>query len=175
MMEQSLHIFEKFLDDTLYNECYEYSTNIFESPEMSLRTNCHWEQCIRKDSNLVLTHILSTDNDLYTKITDIIKSKCQIDTINHIMFYYWTQGSHIPWHNDRGRGSGGHKGGITIYLNKLWDEDWGGIFLFKDGKNINGLYPKQNRSIMQVGGVEHSVAPTTKNSDVRFTIQIFFN
>ena len=168
-MEQTLRIFDNFLDDALYNECYEYSTSRFESPEMSLRTNLSWDQNIRKDSNLVLTHILSTDNDLYKKINDIVKTKCQVNSIKNIMFYYWTQGSHIPWHND-----GCHNGGITIYLNKVWDEDWGGIFLFKDDETINGFYPKQNRSIMQVGGIEHSVAPTTKNSDIRFTIQIFF-
>jgi GR25 family glycosyltransferase involved in LPS biosynthesis len=168
-MEQTLRIFDNFLDDALYNECYEYSTSRFESPEMSLRTNLSWNQNIRKDSNLVLTHILSTDNDLYKKINDIIKTKCQVDSIKNIMFYYWTQGSHIPWHND-----GCHNGGITIYLNKVWDEDWGGIFLFKDDDTINGFYPKQNRSVMQLGGIPHSVAPTTKNSDIRFTIQIFF-
>ena len=168
-MEQTLRIFDNFLDDALYSECYEYSTSRFESPEMSLRTNLSWDQNIRKDSNLVLTHILSTDNDLYKKINDIVKTKCQVNSIKNIMFYYWTQGSHIPWHND-----GCHNGGITIYLNKVWDEDWGGIFLFKDDETINGFYPKQNRSIMQVGGIEHSVAPTTKNSDIRFTIQIFF-
>ena len=168
-MEQTLRIFDNFLDDALYNECYEYSTSRFESPEMSLRTNLSWNQNIRKDSNLVLTHILSTDNDLYKKINDIIKTKCQVDSIKNILFYYWTQGSHIPWHND-----GCHNGGITIYLNKVWDEDWGGIFLFKDDDTINGFYPKQNRSVMQLGGIQHSVAPTTKNSDIRFTIQIFF-
>lgn len=168
-MEQTLRIFDNFLDNALYNECYEYSTSRFESDEMSLRTNRSWDQNIRKDSNLVLTHILSTDNDLYKKINDIVKTKCQVDSIKNIMFYYWTQGSHIPWHND-----GCHNGGITIYLNKSWDEDWGGIFLFKDDETINGFYPKPNRSIMQVGGIEHSVAPTTKNSDIRFTIQIFF-
>ena len=168
-MEQTLRIFDNFLDDALYSECYEYSTSRFESPEMSLRTNLSWDQNIRKDSNLVLTHSLSTDNDLHKKINDIVKTKCQVDSIKDIMFYYWTQGSHIPWHND-----GCHNGGITIYLNKVWDEDWGGIFLFKDDETINGFYPKQNRSIMQVGGIKHSVAPTTQNSDIRFTIQIFF-
>jgi GR25 family glycosyltransferase involved in LPS biosynthesis len=168
-MEQTLRIFDNFLDDALYSECYEYSTSRFKSPEMSLRTNLSWDQNIRKDSNLVLTHILSTDNDLYKKINDIVKTKCQVNSIKNIMFYYWTQGSHIPWHND-----GCHNGGITIYLNRVWDEDWGGIFLFKDGNMINGFYPKPNRSIIQFGGIEHSVAPTTKNSDIRFTIQIFF-
>ena len=168
-MEKTLRIFDNFLDDALYNECYEYSISKIGSTEMSFRTNHIWKPDIVKDSNLVLIHILSTDNVLYQKISDTIKQKCQLYTIKSIMFYYWTTGSHIPWHND-----GSHNGGITIYLNKSWDEDWGGIFLYKDGDTINGLYPKPNRSIMQCGGIPHSVAPTSKNSDVRLTIQIFF-
>lgn len=168
-MEKTLRIFDKFFDNALYNECYEYSISKIGSPEISFRTNLFWEPGIVKDSNLVLIHVLSHDNHLHTKISDTIKQRCQIDTLKSIMFYYWTQGSHIPWHND-----GKHNGGITIYLNKSWDEDWGGIFLYKDGDSINGLYPKQNRCIMQCGGIPHSVAPTSKNSDVRLTIQIFF-
>jgi hypothetical protein len=168
-MEKTLRIFDKFFDDALYSECYEYSISKVGSPEISFRTNYIWEPGIVKDSNLVLIHDLNTDNVLYKKISDIIKTKCQIDTIKTIMFYYWTPGSHIPWHTD-----GNHNGGITIYLNKSWDEDWGGIFLYKDGDLISGLYPKQNRCVMQHGGIPHSVAPTTKNSDVRLTIQIFF-
>ena len=168
-MEQTLRIFDNFLDDALYKECYEYSTSKLSSPEISFRTNHFWEPRIVKDSNLVLIHDLSPDNDLHQKISDTIKQKCNLDTLKSIMFYYWTQGSHIPWHND-----GIYKGGLTIYLNKSWDEDWGGIFLYKDGNNIGGYYPKPNRSIMQCGGIPHSVAPTSINSDIRLTIQIFF-
>lgn len=168
-MEQKIHIFDNFLDDELYNECYEYSISKLSSDKISFKTNHSWDYRIVKDSNLVLINYLTMDNSLYEKIKNIINKKCLIDKIKNIMFYYWMPGSHIPWHNDSG-----YNGGITIYLNKSWDEDWGGIFLLKDGNMINGIYPKQNRSIIQYGGVPHSVAPTTTNSDVRFTIQIFF-
>lgn len=168
-MEKTLHIFDNFFDNALYNECYEYSISKIGSSENSFYTNHCWPPHLVKDSNLVLIHILSPDSVLHQKISDIIKIKCQIDKFISIQFYYWTPGSHIPWHDDRS-----YNGGITIYLNKSWDEAWGGIFLYKDGDYINGLYPKQNRSIMQCGCIPHSVAPTSKNSDVRRTIQIFF-
>lgn len=168
-MEKTLRIFDNFFDDALYNECYEYSISKIGSTEISFRTNHFWKPNVVKDSNLVLIHVLGPDSDLHQKISDVIKNKCQIDTLKAIQFFYWTPGSHIPWHND-----GIHNGGITIYLNKAWDEDWGGTFLYKDGESINGFYPKPNRSIMQCGGIPHSVVPTSKNSDVRLTIQIFF-
>jgi len=55
-MEKTLRIFDKFFDDALYNECYEYSISKIGSPEMSFRTNHFWEPGIVKDSNLVLIH-----------------------------------------------------------------------------------------------------------------------
>jgi hypothetical protein len=168
-MEQTLRIFDNFLDDALYKECYEYSVSKLSSTELSFRTNRFWEPGIVKDSNLVLIHKLSPDTILHQKISLDVKAKCQIHKMKSIQFYYWTQGSHIPWHSDSN-----HNGGLTIYLNTTWNEDWGGIFLYKHGDSIGGYYPKPNRSIVQCGGIEHSVAPTTKNSDIRLTIQIFF-
>jgi Rps23 Pro-64 3,4-dihydroxylase Tpa1-like proline 4-hydroxylase len=86
-----------------------------------------------------------------------------------MMFYYWTPGSHIPWHNDSI-----YNGGITIHLNENWNPDHGGIFLFEDGNNIRGIYPKINTAVEQFGKVHHCVCPTTTHSDVRRTIQFFF-
>ena len=168
-MEQTLHIFDNFLDDALYKECYEYSISNLSSSEISFHTNHVWPPHIVQDSNLVLIHKLSPDTILHQKISHTVQHKCQIHKMYSIQFYYWTQGSHIPWHNDSG-----YKGGLTIYLNPHWNEDWGGILLYKDGNAIGGYYPKSNRSIMLCGEIPHSVAPTTKNSDIRLTIQIFF-
>ena len=168
-MEKSLSFVDNFFDDALYNECYDYSIEKLTSNEESFNTNRSWPAHLLKDSNLVLIHKLSTDNQLHKRITDTIKSKYQIYNFHDIQFYYWTPGSHIPWHTDID-----YNGGITIYLNKSWDENWGGTFLYKDGKSIKGFYPKPNLSIKQCGGIPHSVIPTTNNSDVRFTIQIFF-
>jgi len=168
-MEKSLSIFDNFFDDALYNECYDYSIRKFTSNEESFKTNRGWPAHLLNDSNLVLIHELSRSNALHKRITDTIKSKYQVYNLNAIQFYYWTQGSHIPWHTDID-----YNGGITIYLNKSWDENWGGIFLYKDGESISGLYPKPNLSIKLCGGIPHSVTPTSKNSDVRFTLQIFF-
>jgi hypothetical protein len=196
-IEYTLRIFDNFFDDALYNECYEYSIRKIGSTEISFRTNHYWEPSTVKDSNLILINDLSPVNKLHQKISDTIKQKCQIDTLKDIQFYYWTPGSHIPWRNVCVEKYGttpdrtyltmldwiqhaqeelmnGYNGCITIYLNKSWNEDWGGTFLYKDGESINGFYPKPNRSIMQCGGIPHSVAPTSKNSDVRLTIQVFF-
>ena len=89
--------------------------------------------------------------------------------IKCIMFYFYHPESHIPWHND-----GNHNGGITIYLNDIWDKNNGGYFLFEHENTIQAIVPKRNMAVEQFGGVEHSVSPTTRLSDIRRTIQIFF-
>lgn len=168
-MKKALILFNNFLDVELYNECYDYSISKLTSSDLSFKTNHHWHRDLIKDSNLVLINVLSNENHLHQKISDTIKQKCKVDTLSLIQFCYWSQGSHIPWHNDAS-----HNGGITIYLNKSWDENWGGIFLFKDSDTITGIYPNPNRCIMQCGGISHTVVPTTNNSEIRLTIQVFF-
>jgi alkyl hydroperoxide reductase subunit AhpF len=50
-------------------------------------------------------------------------------------------------------------------VHKCWSDD---------GKEIHGIYPNKNRAIEQYGQVYHSVCPTSINSDIRRTIQMFF-
>jgi hypothetical protein len=164
----SITVIDNFLPEELYIECNEYSINMFENKSNNIFfTNYTWEERVRRDSAVVLIH--ETNHvELINKIKTVIKERFGRE-INRIMFYYWMQSSHIPWHNDEG-----HNGGITIYLNEKWNKNHGGLFLFDDGKIIMGIYPNRNRAIENYGNVLHSVCPTTLNSDVRRTIQIFF-
>jgi 2OG-Fe(II) oxygenase superfamily len=163
----SIKIIENFLPDELYNECNDYSIHLLKNDKNTFRTNHMWDYSVKLDSATVLVHNIN-NAELMNKLSNIVKEKFDRE-INEIMFYYWMPCSHIPWHNDDG-----HLGGITIYLNEKWDNNHGGIFLFNDGTHIHGIYPHQNRAIEQYGNVYHSVCPTTMNSDIRRTIQMFF-
>jgi hypothetical protein len=163
--------YDNFFPEDLFKLCDEYSINLdFSIENRTIRTNRAWEKTIVKDSNPVLIGILKESDELHRQIKDFIKRKLG-HTILSIMFYYWTPVSHIPWHND-----GNYKGGITIYLNDQWDSSQGGLFMFKspDGK-ITAIEPVRNRLVEQLGGVIHAVCPTSKDSEIRRTIQIFFN
>lgn len=157
---------EDFLDEELFLECQQYAKSKLKSSELSFTTNYYWGEGVRNDSNIVLVHTLRNE-ELYYRIFDSIEKKLNYSA-KWIHFYYWTPGSNIPWHDDAN-----HNSGITIYLNDEWDKNHGGLFLFEDGEEIKGVYPKRNMALEQRGGVEHSVCPTTKNSDIRYTIQIF--
>jgi hypothetical protein len=135
-----------------------------------LRTNYeYWGRNIIKDSKVVYIYDLLENDPLYIKIRETVQIKLKIDKIKCIMFYYWSQNSHIPWHKDIT-----HIGGITIYLNETWDKDSGGLFLFDNNDMIQGIYPERNLCIQQQGNINHSVCPTTFHSEIRSTIQVFY-
>lgn len=157
---------ENILDEELFVKCQEYAKHKLHDGTTSFTTNYYWEHNVRKDSNIVLVHHIEK-GEIFEKIKNIIQQKLE-HSPRHIMFYYWLQGSHIPWHNDID-----YTAGITIYLNEYWNKDHGGIFLFDHDNEIKGIYPKRNMAIEQCGNVRHSVCPTTSTSDIRYTIQIF--
>jgi Rps23 Pro-64 3,4-dihydroxylase Tpa1-like proline 4-hydroxylase len=168
-----IDIYNEFLDEELFYECFEYSNTYFnENHKNKFKSNISfWDKDIVKDSKHVFVKELDKTDKLYEKINEHIKTKLCITNISSISFYWYMPGSHIPFHDDHN-----YSGGITIYLNKTWDRDTGGLFLFDDDKTneTKAIAPKKNLLIHQCGGIEHAVCPTSKNSKVRKTIQIFY-
>jgi hypothetical protein len=168
-MNKFVAIHSSFLQEELFMECQKQSCSFFNEKKLLQTNHDCWHSNIIKDSNVVYIYRLLENDPLYTKIRETIQIKLNIDKIKCIIFYYWSQNSHIPWHNDNT-----HIGGITIYLNEIWDKDSGGLFLFENDEIIQGIYPERNMCIQQQGNVNHSVSPTTSQSEIRSTIQIFY-
>ena len=169
--DKYIAIYENFMPNELYEECYNYAISTYNSDAMVFKTNKTWDDNIRYDSSPILIHTLSDNDDLCKKIKSYILGRTELRcTMKQLHFYYFTPISHIPWHNDAN-----HDGGITIYLNKTWDKNFGGAFMFNNNGSINARYPIQNGANIVVGGIDHCVCPTTKNSEIRMTIQCFFD
>ena len=86
-----------------------------------------------------------------------------------IKFYAWQKNSGISWHHD------GHaKFGATIYLNKEWDINDGGIFVYENEGELKAHLPTFNTMMVnenQMGHMVTPVSPFAKHD--RYTIQIF--
>lgn len=86
-------------------------------------------------------------------------------------YYAWLPGSGIGLHNDNGR-----RFAATVYLNKNWHLNDGGIFLWEDkntGK-LEALQPSFNTVIINDSNEMHLVTPISAHVNVpRLTIQIF--
>jgi hypothetical protein len=133
------------------------------------RSNYQWANNVVLASQPVL--IRHYDPGLSAIILDQLVKRGVISTPDFmVMNYAWSRLSYIPWHND-----GMHDVAISVYLNDVWDPDWGGLFLYRDETGaIHGHAPKCNTAVKNAGHVEHAttmVAPDAPSP--RLTLQIF--
>ena len=159
-----------FLDETFIDD---FIKNIIkESQEYRpiWKSNINWGDNIVKNSSLVLAYEINKEHLNYIKskfieLNDKFKDK---EIVGH--FYIWTKGSYIPMHNDSN-----YEYGCTIYLNKYWNIDWGGLYIWKENDKLNIEKPEFNKLIINKGNTKHGTTLLNYNvPEERLTIQIFF-
>jgi Rps23 Pro-64 3,4-dihydroxylase Tpa1-like proline 4-hydroxylase len=167
-----IQIYENGLDEDFRKELYLDAVFKIKDPAFyGWKTNYSWNNKIIDASHVVL----SREYDEITKLKileNLIKNQIinVEDNLNYtVLNYAWTKLSYIPWHND-----GSSYQTITIYLNDVWDENWGGIYLYNDDGLIKGIIPSPNRCVKNVSDLMHTVTPVNLNAPgCRITIQIF--
>ena len=89
-----------------------------------------------------------------------------------VQYYVWQRGSHISWHYDKDPKI--NKMGSTIYLNKQWDKNDGGLYLYEENKKIHAEVPEFNKMILKDSTLYHGVSMLTNTAkQVRKTLQIW--
>ena len=161
-------VIENALSKELIQDCVAQSQEQFRGK--NLRTNYGWGYDLVQESSAVLINDIPDDSELYQRILERLKETKEIPTVKEtkMMFFYWTRGSYIPWHNDQT-----YEAGITIYLNDVWGRDDGGLFLYRENEQIKGLIPEFNMMVIQTGGIDHCVTPVIRVGSIRASIQIF--
>ena len=166
-----IKIKRNFFDNDLIDNLSSLAIKSYKSNK--LRTNfSSWNDGIVQHSSVVLIYDIFHDNEIYKKLCK------KFDTEDYnFTFQYWTQGSYIPWHNDGYAAEAG-----TVYLNKKWNLDWGGLFMWMDdsSKKIYAEKPEYNKLIFLSGNInQHSTTPVIRplydNSSqiMRTTLQFF--
>jgi hypothetical protein len=168
----SLTAFENFFTEDLYSELIQTARYLLTQGGNSFCTNNWWDPKLIKDSFPVLIHGIHKDSELFKNTRKQIEDKTNLIVCeNDILIYYWTRFSYIPWHKDQS-----YAGGLTVYLNEEWNEDWGGYFLYKKEENdIRAILPKKNLGLLQQGGIQHSTTPVHFDGGMRITIQVFLD
>jgi hypothetical protein len=134
------------------------------------KSNINWGKNIVKGSSLVLAYELNKIDLTYikSKFVKLDKSFKDKEIIGH--FYIWTRGSQIPFHNDTN-----YTHGCTIYLNKNWDIDWGGLYLWLKDDKLNAEKPEFNKLIINTNNTRHGTSIINYNApEERLTLQVFF-
>lgn len=170
-MQRSILKIENIIDPNLISEVDSFIESIFTNPESKILTSFNsWDKGLLKSSSPVLRYVIDKlDSNIYTLIKKEVERKVDYK-VRNIMIYFWPNLSYIGWHNDLP-----HDAGLTIYMNKKWDKNWGGFFLYEEGGEIRGIAPERNLGVLQIGGVSHAVSTVNYGADIRTTIQIFFN
>ena len=166
-----IKIKRNFFDNDLIEELSTLAIKSYKSNK--LRTNfSSWNDGIVQHSSVVLIYDIFHDNEIYKKLCK------KFDTEDYnFTFQYWTQGSYIPWHNDGYASEAG-----TVYLNKKWNLDCGGLFMwmYDSSKKIYAEKPEFNKLIFLSGNInDHSTTPVIRplfedsGQIMRTTLQFF--
>lgn len=164
-----MKIFENSFPIDLLNRIQKESIQLRE--ETIWRSNLTWDKNIVKSSSLVLIrHLNETDTaQLKKRMLELGVIDSEPDLTFRAMTYLWSNLSYIPWHLDKN-----WIGAATLYLNSNWDPDWGGYLMWEDQDGIHASPPEFNRMAVNNSNVKHSTSLTTKDADLRETIQMFW-
>lgn len=77
--------------------------------------------------------------------------------------------SFIPWHDDHN-----HVFSVTVYVNEVWDRDWGGHFLYEHDNALHAVLPAFNTAVGFACPLQHCTMMPNLNAPLRESIQIFF-
>ena len=163
-----IRIIDNFLDETLLENVFSFislncNRNVW-------RTSLSWNQDIVLDSNIVQLLPL-TENSIQKRLEDKYTEMSSLtgkytDFSFHV--YIWPKLTYIPFHTD------GHTSfASTIYLNKKWSKDYGGLFLYEKNEELLAVEPRYNRCIINPNAILHGTSMTTFNAPPRITIQVF--
>ena len=99
---------------------------------------------------------------------------CENYTIAACFMHIWSKGSGIRWHQDSAGGA--QRMAATIYLNEVWDSNWGGLFIYEKDGNHNWYNPQFNQCVWFESPMWHCVSIIANNiPEPRLSIQLFFN
>lgn len=164
--------YDNFINIQLLGEIQELTKNCIELNKYKFTNYEKWPGYVVKDSEKVLVWDIKNENEnIYKKICNYVEIETGYKDVMCCYIHCWKQSSFIPWHTD-----GDYDAALTIYLNNIWDKDWGGYFMYqdKDGE-IKCVIPKKNLAILQENSILHSTTMTTPSATDRITLQLFLN
>ena len=165
-----MHIFENVCTEEFLMEIQEdLSIKLKQSLPDHISSVSHWDASLLVGIEGKSTQI-TIDNHISKKMRNIIIKKvpevyqCNMAMSYQIMPYK----SGISKHSD-----GNKKFGATLYLNKHWDIDYGGLLIYEDD-GLKALCPKYNTLMINTPKHLHLVTAVTNAApESRITLQIF--
>jgi hypothetical protein len=86
------------------------------------------------------------------------------------IIHYMKKSSGINWHDD-----GKWKYGATYYINRRWNKQWGGEFMFTNENGHGWIPPVGNSLVIVKAPIEHKVNPVLTTIMPRISVQMFIS
>ena len=103
-------------------------------------------------------------------VRDVEKFLPQTYSRLQIAYYAWMRNSGIALHDD---GAPHYSFGATLYLNKDWDADYGGLFVYEED-GIKVILPEFNTMVVNDNRTPHRVTNVSPLSNqTRISLQIW--
>lgn len=169
-LKKFISIKDNFLDTGLIDQINTYVSN--SRDKLGWRTSYAWDNVIRRST--IPVPILELPDEFSNAIQEKLRKTSPAGKQGSFPFrsqyYLYSPGSYIGWHDDTK-----YKFASMIYLNKVWNLDWGGLFLHEDIKNrgIQASAPVFNRCVMIGGGIPHGVSILAPDAPLRRVIVTF--
>lgn len=136
------------------------------------RTNLSgWPSNVVGSSGAILLYEL--EGSLSSSVKRHLLPVVGLEYENYDWYMIYTLGSYlsfIPWHLDEK-----HVRSMTIYLNKEWDRDWGGYFMYELENEIRAVKPTFNTGVLFTPPLPHTTTMPTINAPLRLSLQVFVN
>jgi len=172
-MKQILKSFNNFLDFKLINEIEVYVDASLKTQEPRWKTSLQWKQQIQRATSPV--PILPLPDKFTASIHQTLKEKAgltweEATPPQQSQYYLYSPGGYIGWHDDAH-----YTFASILFLNPVWNIDWGGIFLYEDleGLGLRGEVPTFNKCLVNAGGVPHGVSRLSPDAPWRRVIITF--
>ena len=147
-----IKVYKDFFD----SDCLEYIEKSIEKSKNTANLKSsffYWGPDLIQQSTPVIVYDLDDADILLKRLKEIIVIERKV----HFQIYYWPIGSYIPWHDDS------HvRFTATVYCNRDWEMDWGGLFLYKEKDKILAEAPEWNKLVVQANKDWHTTTSVTK-------------
>jgi Rps23 Pro-64 3,4-dihydroxylase Tpa1-like proline 4-hydroxylase len=139
------------------------------------RSSLGWQEEIISSCGTVLMRDLNDADKEVLKASliahNVIQESDKIELVAQT--YLWNRLSYIPWHSDKDDDDS-IRYAATLYLNHDWDDNWGGLFLYKMDEKIFAESPRYNKFVFNDKNYEHSTSILGTDAPVRQSIQLFW-
>jgi Rps23 Pro-64 3,4-dihydroxylase Tpa1-like proline 4-hydroxylase len=167
-LKNRLYVIQNFLPFNFYKELHK----IILKQKNYQSSLGNWEKSLH--DNLKPVDTFAVPNDFLSKIEILYRHqpfvKIEKDHKLHFTFHKMRYGSGINWHDDTD-----HDWAFTFYLNKRWNHQWGGEFMF-DFEGNKGFVPIfANTLVILKEHTSHKVNNVLSKYFPRFSLQCFID